>query len=95
VRANAKALRADALDLQQAALRRFEFADRGQRADGGKALGIGAGLAHLAAAGEADHAERRIGLAALADHVEIAHLEDAQAAAGHRETGRCRAEKEE
>jgi hypothetical protein len=59
-------------------LRRIEFADDGQRADGRKAFCIGAGLAHLAAAREADHAERRIGLAAFADHVEIAHLEDAQ-----------------
>ena len=78
VAADAKALRADAFDLQQAALRRLELADHGQRADGGEALGVGAGLAHLAAAGEAHHAEGRVGLAALADHVEVADLEDAQ-----------------
>ncbi|MCY1314580.1 hypothetical protein D9M70_652460 [compost metagenome] len=76
--AHAKARRADAFDLQQAALRRVEGADVGERADGGKAFGFGAGLAHLGAARQADDAERGAGLAALADHVEVADLEDTQ-----------------
>ncbi|MNV97022.1 hypothetical protein D3C71_1920940 [compost metagenome] len=59
-------------------MRRVEGADVGERADGGKALGFGAGLAHLGAARQADHAEGGAGLAALADHVEVADLEDAQ-----------------
>jgi len=59
-------------------LRRIEFADDRQRADGLEALRLGAGLAHLAAAREADHAEGRVGLAAFADHVEITYFENTQ-----------------
>ena len=77
-RTNAKALHADAFDLHQPGLRRFEFADGREGTERGKALGFSPGPANLRALREADHAKRRAVLVASADHVEVAHLEDAQ-----------------
>src|SRR5690606_27109407 len=82
--ADMEALLAPAANEDQAGLGAFHLVDAGQGADrmeglageAGRCIGIDA--PHLAAFGQADHAERCAGLDAAVDHVEVAHLEDPQ-----------------
>jgi 3,4-dihydroxy-2-butanone 4-phosphate synthase len=57
---------------------RAELDDARQRADAVKALAALAGLLHLDALGQAHHAKRGAAFVATLDHVQVAHLENAQ-----------------
>jgi len=76
---HAKALRALALQVQQAGLGLLQLDDACQRAHGMQLLGGRTGLAHFAAGLQCHHAEGGSRALALADHVEVADLEDAKA----------------
>ena len=74
---DAKALRTDGADHHEAGAGRFQFADGRQGADIGEGF-LAARLPHLRALRQQNHAEWRAGLVAAADHVQVAHLENAQ-----------------
>jgi hypothetical protein len=92
-------LRADAGDHHQARLRALELRDARERADGKEGLAREAVARRLAVGGarpaagvrpfaQADDAERFAGLVAVAYHVQVAHLEDAQRQGAAREQDR-------
>ena len=86
-----KALRTDGANHHEAGTGVFQFADRRQSADIGKGL-LDARLSYLRALRQQNHAKWCAGPVTAADHVQVAHLENAQLQYAAREEHRAQGE---